>query len=294
MDLLHLVDRLEEIVASAQKVPIGSRVIIDRRRLFDIVDQMRVVIPQDLREAQELVARRDELRREAEEEARMIVARAEEQAVRLVDEHEVTAAARGRAEEVEAQARDRLEERIGEANASIQERLADSRRLAEQQRSDADEYARELLRRLERQLEAFVGSVRAGLTQLDVEEVVPGPAGESGLPAQAREVSATEDVAEVAAREPVPAGAVAEASAVAASAGPVPLHRPQPPAADDDPTELENLLARPPRPAPPTAGEVSAGETAADGDDVIDDFALPRLDDDPTHGEPDSEEKPGV
>ena len=40
MDLLHLVDRLEELIAEAQKMPIGNRVIIDRRRLLDMIDQM--------------------------------------------------------------------------------------------------------------------------------------------------------------------------------------------------------------------------------------------------------------
>ena len=49
MDLLHLVDRLEELVAGAQRMPIGSRAIVDRRRLLDIVDQMRVAIPDEVR-----------------------------------------------------------------------------------------------------------------------------------------------------------------------------------------------------------------------------------------------------
>ena len=78
MDLLHLVDRLEELVGSAQKMPIGSRAIVDRRRILDIVDQMRVAVPQEVRDAQEMVTQRDELYREAEEEARLILARAEE------------------------------------------------------------------------------------------------------------------------------------------------------------------------------------------------------------------------
>ncbi len=82
MDLLHLVDRLEELVGSAQKMPIGSRAIVDRRRILDIVDQMRVAVPQEVRDAQEMVTQRDELYREAEEEARLIIARAEERAAR--------------------------------------------------------------------------------------------------------------------------------------------------------------------------------------------------------------------
>ncbi len=80
MDLLHLVDRLEELVASAQKMPIGNRAILDRRRLLDVVDQMRIAVPQEVREAQDIVAHREAIRREAEEEGRILLAQAEERA----------------------------------------------------------------------------------------------------------------------------------------------------------------------------------------------------------------------
>lgn len=167
MDLLHLVDRLEELVGSAQKMPIGSRAMVDRRRLLDIIDQMRVVIPSEVRQAQELVAQRDSIIREAEEEARLIVAHAEERAERLVATHDITERARRRAEEIAEQAQDRLEEQIRQANADIEERLEESRRLSGEQLAAADEYALELLTRLERQLQAFVRSVHSGIRQLE-------------------------------------------------------------------------------------------------------------------------------
>lgn len=167
MDLLHLVDRLEELVASAQKMPIGSRAIVDRRRLLDIVDQMRIAIPQEVREAQDMIEHRDELAREADEDAKIIIARAEQRALRLVEENEITTAARARAEEIARQAEARLNERIEEANQDIQERLADSRRVAQEQLDAADEYARELLQRLSKQLRSFTRSVDAGIAQLE-------------------------------------------------------------------------------------------------------------------------------
>ena len=163
MDLLHLVDRLEELVAEAQKMPIGNRVIIDRRRLLDLVDQMRVSVPQEVREAQELVENRDRIRLETEEESRLTIARAEEEVARRVDEHELTEAARERALLIAGEAEARLEDRARQAHEDIQRRIEESRHLAKQQMQAADEYARELLTRLERQLQAFVGSVSTGL-----------------------------------------------------------------------------------------------------------------------------------
>jgi hypothetical protein len=175
MDLLHLVDRLEELVAEAQKMPIGNRAIIDRRRLLDLVDQMRVSVPQEVREAQELVENRERLRQETEEESRMIIARAEEEVARRVDEHELTEAARERALLIAGEGEVRLEERARQAHEDIQRRIEESRHLARQQMQAADEYARELLTRLERQLQAFIGSVSTGLEQLEPERGLPPP-----------------------------------------------------------------------------------------------------------------------
>ncbi len=307
MDLLHLVDRLEELVTSAQRMPIGGRSIIDRRGLLDVVDQMRVVIPQEVREARELVDGREQFQREAEEEARMIVARAEEQAAHLVDDHQIIAAAHLRAQEVGAQSTERLEGRIAEANADIQARLAESSRIADQQMSDADEYSRDLLRRLERQLTAFVGSVHAGIAQLGGAE--DEPAAQDAPPVAVAAGRGNERGREAhaapSAREPVPAGAGAATATVEPSPAAAPiLLRGDAPQGDDESDhaggavgDLENLLAPPPRPAPPAGREEAGGEAkhdAEDGEAVIDDFALPRLDDERTHTDPDAEERPPV
>lgn len=259
MDLLHLVDRLEELVANAQKMPIGNRAIIDRRRLLDIVDQMRVAIPEEVLEAKRIASQRVELQRQSEEEAQVTVARAEEQAARLIDQHELTEAARERATALEREAEARLEARISEANADIQQRIRDSRRIAEEQMTAADDYARELLTRLERQLQAFTTSVHSGIEQLRPEPAPPQTA--PPLDAE-REVASELEAATT---------AVADVEA-------------QPP----QPREFENLLdASPPERATVAAAPAPAGITEPA---LIDDFANPSLDDDPTV--PGDEERP--
>ncbi len=273
MDLLALVDRLEELVGSAQKMPIGSRAIVDRRRLLDIVDQMRIAIPQEVREAREMVAAREQHRLESEEDARLIIAQAEDRAARMVEAHELTLAARKRAEEVAALAEQRLDERIAQANTDIEHRIEESRRLAQQQMDAADEYARELLQRLDRQLQAFVRSVQSGIAQLDDSLVRTAPP------------AATHAEPELAPREPT---ALYE-SREALTPEPIPLRREEPlrPTESLRPAEggLENLLRRRP-------GETSAGPIARDPRDfrdeeddgapvIIDDFEMPDFDDGP-------------
>lgn len=173
MDLLHLVDRLEELIAEAQKMPIGNRVIIDRRRLLDMIDQMRISVPQEVREARDLVSDRDRILRDAEEESRIIVGRAEENAASLVEANAITEAARERAQEIADEAETRLTQRVEQANDDIQIRIEESRDLARQQMEAADSYALELLQRLDRQLQAFVGSVQAGIQQVEPERELP-------------------------------------------------------------------------------------------------------------------------
>jgi hypothetical protein len=262
MDLLHLVDRLEELVAGAQKMPIGNRAIIDRRRMLDLIDQMRIAIPHEVREAQEIVARRETVRREAEEEGRILVAQAEEHASRLVEAHEITEAARSRAQEIAAEAERRLEGRIDEANRDIQARIRDSRQIAREQMEAADEYARELLVRLDHQLQAFAKSIRAGIQQLEPshgvqfrnDDLPPLDDHDEPAPAALR-------------AEPAPAAVSAAGRAetgAAAPAGPV----------ERDEDGFENLLRRPSQPA-----AAPAVEPAEPG--VIDDFEHEPLDDDP-------------
>lgn len=269
MDLLHLVDRLEELIASSQKMPIGSRAIVDRRRLLDIADQMRIAIPEEVREAAEMVAERDRLMREADEEARTLVARAEQEAARLVQDDQITEGARRRADEIAVQAEARLQERIAEANSDIQQRLVESRRLAEQQMGAADAYARELFDRLDHQLQAFVRSVQSGIVQL-------GPAGDDDEDAAAieREVAAALAAEELPSLDPPSSGLPPLVPSRGSANG----------GQSDAP--LENLLRTP---LQPSAERVSV-PAAEEG--VIDDLDMPSLDDDPARRLPLDETAP--
>jgi hypothetical protein len=141
-----------------------------------------------VREAAEIVARRDAIHRDAEEEARLVVARAEEEAARLIESDSITRAARQRADQLTADAQARIDERVAEANADIEGRIDESRRLAEQQMAAADHYARELLDRLATQLEAFQRSVRSGIDQLEqpVDVGLPPSLGGTAAAAAAR------------------------------------------------------------------------------------------------------------
>jgi flagellar biosynthesis/type III secretory pathway protein FliH len=167
VDLLHLIDRLEEEIGEARRLPIGTGSVIDRRRLLDLVDQLRAAVPAEVREAQQVLVQRDEVLAKSDEEAALRLARADEEVERRVGESEVIRAAQTRAEQIIAEAQARAERVFDEAKEEAQRKAAEGGRLAAEQMDEADRYALEMLRKLEQQLDAFKASVRSGLDTLE-------------------------------------------------------------------------------------------------------------------------------
>jgi cell division septum initiation protein DivIVA len=167
VDILHLIDRLEELVAEARRMPIGQGVVIDRRRVLELVDQMRSSVPWEVKEAQQVMTRRDDLLEEARREGEGIVARADLEAQAKLDEMEIVQAAQREAQQITRRAEDRAQALLDEAQDQVQARLRQAEQAATNQMDEADRYALEMLRRLDAQLSAFDNTVRAGIVSLE-------------------------------------------------------------------------------------------------------------------------------
>ena len=61
MDILHLVDRLEELFNESRPIPLTHNVIVDEDRMLDLIDQMRVAIPEEVKKAQQVLSQRDRI-----------------------------------------------------------------------------------------------------------------------------------------------------------------------------------------------------------------------------------------
>ena len=167
IDLLHLIDRLEEQIGEARRLPIGTGSVIDRRRLLDLVDQLRAAVPHDIRESQDVLDKRDAVLATADEEAALRLGRADEEASRRVSESEVVRAAEVRGEQILAEARGEAARLLDDARAQAEQKSKEGERLSAEQMDEADRYAVEMLRKLEQQLDAFMSSVRSGLQTLE-------------------------------------------------------------------------------------------------------------------------------
>ena len=144
MDVLVLIDKLDDIIHNARSVPLTDSVMIDREEMYDILDQMRSTIPEEIKQARWIVKERQEMLAEAKQEAERMLTEAQERADRLASETEVVRLAERNAEQVMEDAREREREtRLG-----------------------AEDYADEVLGNLEINLDKFIGAVRRGRERL--------------------------------------------------------------------------------------------------------------------------------
>src|SRR5437868_7457269 len=105
MDIQHLVDRLEDLIDEGRHVPFSKSTLIDEERALEIIDQMRISIPEEIEKAAKVLAQRDRVMAQASEEAARVIQAAREQGVQLLDREATVQAAQSRAANIVEQAR---------------------------------------------------------------------------------------------------------------------------------------------------------------------------------------------
>jgi cell division septum initiation protein DivIVA len=171
VDVLHLIDRLEEMVADARRLPLGGGIVVPRQQVLDLVDQMRVALPRQVYDARDVVERRDEIMRESEHKAQERLSQADEELEKRLAQTEVVQAAQSRAEAIVMAAEERARELLRDAEQQARARLDESQTESRREMGEADAYSLQTLRRLEDQLEGFLGTVRNGIDALEARSV---------------------------------------------------------------------------------------------------------------------------
>src|SRR2546426_9749773 len=90
MDVLVLIDKLDDTIHNAKQVPLTDTVRVDKEEIYDILDQMRATIPEEIKQARWIVKERQEMLAEAKKEAERIIRDARERQDRLVSQEEGT------------------------------------------------------------------------------------------------------------------------------------------------------------------------------------------------------------
>jgi vacuolar-type H+-ATPase subunit H len=160
IEILQLVDQLEAVLNRGWRVPFSSSLVVNEEECLRLIDQMRMSIPDEIRQAQRVLQQRDYILAQAEEQARQILSEAQAQRVNLPP----------------GQSQMSGQDII----VAAQQRVAEARRRNEQMRREADEYALNVLRELTRQLESALTQVRNGIQALTASQESAGERTEQG------------------------------------------------------------------------------------------------------------------
>ncbi len=148
MDLEFLIERLERyVLEESPKILLSDNRAVNEEEARLQLTQIREAVPQQITEARQLVERREQFLAQAQQEAAQIIVEAEAEAESLLEEHRVLQEARKEGERLLRQAEVEAEER----------------------RADADEYAFEILSRLQGDLARLLRVVENGLQKLETE-----------------------------------------------------------------------------------------------------------------------------
>jgi len=105
VEIMALIDRLEEMVQQATRVPLTGKILLDPDELLSLVDELREVVPQEIREANRVARDRETILAEAREQAEEILREAKALAAQLTSEAAVTKEAQSQADELIDQAK---------------------------------------------------------------------------------------------------------------------------------------------------------------------------------------------
>jgi SNF2 family DNA or RNA helicase len=143
---------LEELFNAAKAVPFTHNVVVDEDRMLELIDQMRIAIPEEVKKAQQVMAQRDRVMAQAQEEANRTLQLSRDKADQLVERDLIVQEAQRRAEQILSQARSE----------------------AESTRIDADNYVVDTLMQLQDQISKMSNQVANGIRMVQEEQMRKG------------------------------------------------------------------------------------------------------------------------
>ncbi len=162
MDIQHLVDRLEDLIDEGRHIFGTKFTLVDEERALELIDQMRISIPEEIEKAARVLAQRDRVLAQANEEAARILQMARQQGEQLIDRESAVQAAQTRANNL----------------------LEAARQEAANITAEADNYVLEVLSKLEQHLVKSINVVRNGINEVSRSSAVSPDGGQMAEPPQ--------------------------------------------------------------------------------------------------------------
>lgn len=99
-EVLSLLKELENIIETSPNVPFGSRIMINREEILEIIKNIRIGLPSDVKQAEFIQKEKEKIINKANEEAKKMVETTEEFCKKSASEHEISKLAKQNAQEI--------------------------------------------------------------------------------------------------------------------------------------------------------------------------------------------------
>ena len=90
MEIFTLLETLEDLLENSRSLPFSSKGLVDKEEMLDLIKEIRIKLPDELKQAKWVKEERQRILVEAQKEADGIVKEAENRIIAMIDEHEIT------------------------------------------------------------------------------------------------------------------------------------------------------------------------------------------------------------
>lgn len=90
MEVLTLLETIEEMLEKSASIPLTKKALIDRDEIIDVVKEIKLKLPDELKQAKWVKEERQKILVDAQKEANQLIKEAENRIISMIDEHEIT------------------------------------------------------------------------------------------------------------------------------------------------------------------------------------------------------------
>ena len=90
MEIFTLLEALEDMLDKSRSIPFSSKCIVNKEEILDIIKEIRLKLPDELKQAKWVKEERQRILVEAQNEADEIIKEAENRIISMIDKHEIT------------------------------------------------------------------------------------------------------------------------------------------------------------------------------------------------------------
>ena len=141
MEIDNILEEIENLVASSNRVPFVDKVMIDDVELFRLMDVLRSELPREIQDAYDIVKRRDDIIQAAQAEADRLLEGAKREATQTVEQAKSYALKAVEESEIVQQAKAQERQIMEQTMAQAQQLKTETEQYAADLKSSAESYA---------------------------------------------------------------------------------------------------------------------------------------------------------